>query len=207
MEAIHAQIRRKNQGPTTKALRREGWVPAVLYGSDVNNMQIQVKGQELDQALRHQSTNKPFVLNINGNEHTVMVYELQRHPVMGNLLHADFKAINMNERIHTSVPVLMTGDPELGVATLVRHSVEVGCLPTNIPESFTVNVDGLNVGDVILVKDLQVPPGVDVELDELEVLISVLPLKAPSEESLDAEQEAVAVKENAEAATEEAKKV
>ncbi|MFY0545812.1 50S ribosomal protein L25 [Brevibacillus sp. H7] len=207
MEVIHAQIRRKGQGPSNNALRRQGWVPAVVYGPDVNNLSIQVNGKELDQLLRHHSTNKPFRLNINGNEHNVMVYELQRHPVMGNVLHADFKQINMNERIHTSVPVLMTGDPVQGVATLVRHSVEVGCLPTNIPESFTVNVDGLDVGDVILVKDLEIPSGVDIELDEMEVLISVLPVKAPSEESLEAEQEAVAVKENAEAATEEAKKV
>jgi large subunit ribosomal protein L25 len=207
VETIHAQLRRKGEELSIQSLRRQGWVPAVVYGPDVHNLSIQVNGRELDQALRHQSTNKPFRLNINGNEHNVMVYELQRHPVKGNVLHADFKQINMNERIHTSVPVLMTGDPELGVATLVRHSVEVRCLPTNIPESFTVNVDGLNIGDVILVKDLQVPPGVDIELDEMEVLISVLPTKAPSDESLDAEQEAVAVKEKAEAPTEEAKKV
>lgn len=135
-----------------------------------------------------------------------MVYELQRHPLAGNILHADFKAINMNEKIHTTVPILLTGDPELGVATLVRHSVEVSCLPGNIPESFTVNVDGLNIGDVLLVQDLEIPAGVDVGLDSMEVLISILPVKAASEESLDAAEDAA---ETAEAAnsTEESKKV
>jgi len=203
MEAIRAEVRRKEDGPSNNELRRRGLVPGVVYGPDVQNLPIQVDGRELDQTLRRQSTNKPLLLNINGNEQNVMVYELQRHPVMGNVLHVDFKQINMNERIHTSVPVLMTGEPELGVATLVRHSVEVRCLPTSIPEAFTVNVDGLNIGDVILVKDLEVPQGVDLELDELEVLISVLPAKAPSDESQDAAREAEAVKENAE--TEEAK--
>lgn len=208
MEAIQAMIRRKGEtAKTNNELRRKGWVPAVMYGTETPNLSIQVEGRVLDQALRQQTTNKPFTLVINGNKHTVMVYELQRHPVMGNILHADFKQINMNEKVHTTVPILMTGDPELGVATLVRHSVEVSCLPGDIPESFTVNVDGLQIGDVVLVKDLDIPPTVDLALDEMEVVISVLPVKAKSDESIDAEQAAEAVSEDAKAQTEEAKKV
>ncbi|WP_409176545.1 50S ribosomal protein L25 [Brevibacillus fortis] len=202
MEQLQAQSREKKTGNAVKVLRNEGWIPGIMYGSEVGNKPIQVKGRELDAALRHQSTNKPFRLNVDGNTYDVMVYELQRHPLQGNILHADFKKINMNEKIHTSVPVLMTGDPELGVATLVRHSVEVTCLPGNIPESFLVDVDGLNIGDVVLVSDLNVPPGVDLGLESTEVLISVLPVKAKSEESIDAEQEAEAVAEKAGTANE-----
>ncbi|EST51749.1 50S ribosomal protein L25 [Brevibacillus panacihumi W25] len=206
MEAIKAQVRERESGNYVRELRRKGWVPAVVYGTDVSNLAIQIEGRALDAVLRTQATNKPFRLVVDGQEHDVMVYELQRHPLAGNILHADFKAINMNEKIHTTVPVLMTGDPELGVATLVRHSVEISCLPGNIPESFTVNVDGLNIGDVVLVQDLQIPAGVDVGLDSMEVLISILPVKAASEESLDAAEDAA---ETAEAAgsTEESKKV
>lgn len=206
MEAIKAQVRERESGNYVRELRRKGWVPAVVYGTDVSNLAIQIEGRALDAVLRTQATNKPFRLVVDGKEHDVMVYELQRHPLAGNILHADFKAINMNEKIHTTVPVLMTGDPELGVATLVRHSVEISCLPGNIPESFTVNVDGLNIGDVVLVQDLQIPAGVDVGLDSMEVLISILPVKAASEESLDAAEDAA---ETAEAAgsTEESKKV
>lgn len=206
MEAIKAQVRERESGNYVRELRRKGWVPAVVYGTDVSNLAIQIEGRALDAVLRTQATNKPFRLVVDGQEHDVMVYELQRHPLAGNILHADFRAINMNEKIHTTVPVLMTGDPELGVATLVRHSVEISCLPGNIPESFTVNVDGLNIGDVVLVQDLQIPAGVDVGLDSMEVLISILPVKAASEESLDAAEDAA---ETAEAAgsTEESKKV
>lgn len=206
MEAIKAQVRERESGNYVRELRRKGWVPAVVYGTDVSNLAIQIEGRALDAVLRTQATNKPFRLVVDGQEHDVMVYELQRHPLAGNILHADFKAINMNEKIHTTVPVLMTGDPELGVATLVRHSVEISCLPGNIPESFTVNVDGLNIGDVVLVQDLEIPAGVDVGLDSMEVLISILPVKAASEESLDAAEDAA---ETAEAAgsTEESKKV
>lgn len=206
MEAIKAQVRERESGNYVRELRRKGWVPAVVYGTDVSNLAIQIEGRALDAALRTQATNKPFRLVVDGQEHDVMVYELQRHPLAGNILHADFKAINMNEKIHTTVPILLTGDPELGVATLVRHSLEVSCLPGNIPESFTVNVDGLNIGDVLLVQDLQIPAGVDVGLDSMEVLISILPVKAASEESLEAAEDAA---ETAEAAgsTEESKKV
>jgi large subunit ribosomal protein L25 len=202
VEQLQAQSREKKTGNAIKVLRNEGWIPGIMYGSEVGNKPIQVKGRELDAALRHQSTNKPFRLSVDGDTHDVMVYELQRHPFQGNILHADFKKINMNEKIHTTVPVLMTGDPELGVATLIRHSVEVTCLPGNIPESFLVDVDGLNIGDVVLVSDLNVPPGVDLGLESTEVLISVLPVKAKSEESIDAEQEAEAVAEKAGTANE-----
>ncbi len=202
MEQLQAQSREKKTGNAVKVLRNEGWVPGIMYGSEVGNKPIQVKGRELDAALRNQSTNKPFRLSVDGNTHDVMVYELQRHPLQGNILHADFKKINMNEKIHTSVPVLMTGDPELGVATLIRHSVEVTCLPGNIPESFLVDVDGLNIGDAVLVSDLNVPPGVDLGLESTEVLISVLPVKVKSEESIEAEQEAEAVAEKAGTANE-----
>ncbi|MGG4497536.1 50S ribosomal protein L25 [Brevibacillus reuszeri] len=207
MEAIQAQSRALGTGNTVKALRRNGWVPAIVYGSDMGNQTIQVLGKDLDAALRHQATNKPFRLTVDGSSHDVMVYELQRHPLMGNILHADFKKINMNEKIHTTVPVLMTGDPELGVATLVRHSVEVSCLPGNIPESFTVDVDGFHIGDVVLVSDLQIPPGVELGLDMTEVLISVLPVKAKSEESIEAQHAAAEVAEQAASETEQAKKV
>ncbi|MGG4454690.1 MULTISPECIES: 50S ribosomal protein L25 [Brevibacillus] len=202
MEQLQAQSREKKTGNAVKVLRKEGWVPGIMYGSEVGNKPIQLKGRELDAALRHQTTNKPFRLSVDGDTHDVMVYELQRHPLQGNILHADFKKINMNEKIHTSVPVLMTGDPELGVATLVRHSVEVTCLPGNIPESFLVDVDGFNIGDVVLVADLTVPPGVELGLDSTEVLISVLPVKVKSEESIDAEKEAEAVAEKAGTANE-----
>ncbi|MFF0830579.1 50S ribosomal protein L25 [Brevibacillus sp. NPDC003359] len=202
MEQLQAQSREKKTGNAVKVLRNEGWVPGIMYGNEVGNKPIQVKGRELDAALRHQSTNKPFRLRVDGDTHDVMVYELQRHPLQGNILHADFMKINMNEKIHTSVPVLMTGDPELGVATLVRHSVEVTCLPGNIPESFLVDVDGFNIGDVVLVADLTVPPGVELGLDSTEVLISVLPVKVKSEESIDAEKEAEAVAEKAGTANE-----
>ncbi|MED1954456.1 50S ribosomal protein L25 [Brevibacillus centrosporus] len=197
MEAIQGQSRAQGMGNSVKKLRRNGWVPGIVYGSDITNQQIQVQGKELDAALRRQATNKPYKLMVDGSSHDVMVYELQRHPVMGNILHADFKKINMNEKVHTTVPVLMTGDPELGVATLVRHSVEISCLPGNIPESFTVDVDGLNIGDVVLVSDLVIPAGVELGLDAAEVLISVLPVKAKSEESIEAQHDAEQVAEAA----------
>ncbi|QDX91969.1 50S ribosomal protein L25 [Brevibacillus laterosporus] len=207
MVAIKAEVRNTQDNMTAKAIRRAGWVPAVLYGTDVGNKEVKVLALELDQALREQNTNIPFTLQVEGKKYDVMVYELQRHPVQGRILHADFKQINMKEKIHTSVPVTMTGDPELGVATLVRHSVEISCLPTDIPATLSVDTDGLHIGDVILVEDLQIPPNVEVHLDGLEVVISVLAPKAKSDESIEAQQSAMEVAEQANAPIAEAKKV
>ncbi|MGO0058522.1 50S ribosomal protein L25 [Brevibacillus fluminis] len=207
MEAIQATVRQTGNKGANLRLRNSGMVPGVVYGKEVNNLSIQMDALALDQALRHQTTNKPFSLQIDGQQYQVMVYELQRHPVKGNVLHADFKQINMNEKVHTSVPIVITGAPELGVATLVRHSVEVKCLPNEIPEVFSVNVDDLNIGDVILVSDLHIPANIELGIDEMEVVISILPPKAKSEEAQDAELEAKAQAEDAAAKTQEAHKV
>ncbi len=207
MQTIQAFIRESAEGNSNYRLRREGWIPAVVYGNDLYNLSVKVRGKELNQALRKQPTNLPFKLKINGEEHNVMVYELQRHPVQGNLLHADFKKINMNEKVHTSVPIHLEGKTEFGIPSLVRHSIEVSCLPMDIPEAFTVNVDGLNVGDVILVKDLNMNPNIDIGLDELEVIVSVLAPKAKEEEAIEAEGAAEAVAETAESKVEKAKTV
>ncbi len=206
MQVIPANIRPSQNGKSSKALRRDGWVPAIVYGKDKYNLAVIVKARELEQALRRQSANLPFKLNVNGQELDVMVYELQRHPVQGNVLHVDFKRFDKNERIHTSVPVHVVGDPEYGIPSLVRHQIEVACLPEDIPESFTVNVEGMNAGDVILVKDLDIPGNIDLGLDELEVVVSVLAPKAASDESAEAEAEAREVAEMAKAPVEEAKK-
>lgn len=173
METIEAQKRQIGRGSRGKALRRSGWIPAVVYGKKGNNLPLQLRSQELQQALR-QDGNKPFVLRVDGQEYTVLVYERQYHPVTGELLHVDFKQIDMKERIHTTVPLVLVGKPEFGLASLTRHSVDVVCLPADIPESIPVQVEGLQVGDVILLKDLDIPPNVEVEADELEVIASVL---------------------------------
>lgn len=207
MQTIQAFIRESRESESNQQLRRTGWIPAILYGNELYNLSVKVKAKELDSALRKQSTNLPFKLKVNGQEHDVMVYELQRHPVQGNLLHADFKQINMNEKVHTSVPIHIVGDPEYGIASLVRHSVEVSCLPMDIPESFTVNVEGLQIGDVILVKDLQVNPNVDLGLDELEVIVSVLAPRVKTDEEHDAEGAAEAVAETSGSPVEQAKTV
>ncbi|MFM1655449.1 50S ribosomal protein L25 [Brevibacillus sp. B_LB10_24] len=208
METLHAAMRVTGRGgQTTNALRRTGWIPAVVYGSEIGNLPIKVKALELDQLLRKQPTNVPLTLSVDGQEYAVMMYELQRHPVQGNVLHADFKQINLNEKVHTTVPVVLTGHPEYGIASLVRHSVEISCLPKDIPETFTANVEGMQVGDVILVKDLNIAQGIDLELDEMEVIVSILPTKAASDESIEAEGEAEAQAEKADSPVNEAAKV
>lgn len=207
VRTIQAYTRESGEGNVNKQLRRNGWIPAVIYGTEVSNLPLKIKAKDLDQALRHQSTNLPFILSVNGKEHNVMVYELQRHPVQGNLQHADFKQINMNEKVHTSVPIHLIGDPEYGIASLVRHSIEISCLPMEIPESFTVDVEGLQIGDVVLVKDLSIGPNIDVGLDELEVIVSVLVPKVKTGEAENAEGAAEAVAETADSPVEQAKTV
>lgn len=183
METIEAQKRQTGRGSKANVLRHSGWVPAVVYGKKVDNLPVKLSSRELQQALRQGLGNKPFVLRVDGQEYTVLVYERQYHPVTGELLHVDFKQIDMTERIHTTVPLVLVGKPAFGLASLSRHSVDIVCLPADIPESIPVHVEGLQVGDVILLQDLDIPPNVEVEGDELEVIASVLAPQADSDET------------------------
>lgn len=183
MVAIQAEQRTQGKGNNVNQLRRKGWVPAVLYGEEAGNVSIQVKESELENVIRTNSINKPFSLHVNGQSYRVMVYELQRHPIQGKVLHADFKQINRNEKIHTSVPIVVTGSPEYGLVTLLHHAVEVSCLPDNIPEAFNVNVDGMQVGDTITLADLNIPENIEIGMDELEAIVKILaPQAAPVED-------------------------
>ena len=190
METIEAQKRQTGPGSKAKALRRSGWIPAVVYGQKVKNLPLQVRGQELQQLLRQEGISRPFVLRVDGQEYTVMVYERQYHPVHGELLHVDFKQIDMRERVHTTVPLVLVGKPETGVASLARHSLDVVCLPSDIPESIPVRVEGLQAGDVMVVKDLDIPPNIEVDVDEMEVIVSVLAPQAIPAAPAEAEEEA-----------------
>lgn len=179
MVTIQAESRLPDK-KLNQQLRRSGWIPAILYGEESGTMSIQVKEADLEHVLRTHPINKPLSLQVMGKSYNVMVYELQRHPVQGKLLHADFKQINRNEKVHTSVPVVVTGDPAYGLVAVLHHTIDVSCLPDDIPESFVADVEGLEVGDAVTVQDLAISDNIEITLDQLEPVVKILaPQVAP----------------------------
>ena len=108
---LEAQVREDKGKGFVKKLRREGFLPGVLYGLDVETLPVTVNVRDLSRILRSAGENALIRLEVNGKEHITLVRELQRHPVRGDLIHVDFFQISLKEKLETVVPLRIVGDP------------------------------------------------------------------------------------------------
>jgi large subunit ribosomal protein L25 len=168
---------RADHGRHLEALRRQGRLPAVIYGHNVDSVTVQVDGREFVKAFQKVGRNQLLDLQL-GDEpvRKALIREVQRSPRHGDLLHVDFYQVNLTEKIESEVPIEIEGEVELvskGEADLQRglHVLKVECLPTDLPPVITVDVSGLKeIDDEIRVKDLKTPAGCEI-LDEPDDLI------------------------------------
>ena len=198
---IKANIRKTTGKGSARVLRRDGWIPAILYGAGKDPVMLSVEKLEFEAITRNQSTAN-VLLNLsikNGKttKQTVMIKEMQVHPVSLDYLHLDFYEVAMDQKIRVDVPVVTVGQSvgvELGgILQIVRREIEVLCLPLNIPESFEVEITNLDVGDSLHVSDLPLGDGVEIVPDaNLTVVTVVMPKMEiePEEEVEEGEEEA-----------------
>jgi large subunit ribosomal protein L25 len=181
-------------GKQVRALRREGLLPAVIYGHHINPIAISLNFHDTSLVLPKVSSSQLVVLDVDGRQHTTLVRERQRHPVTGDLLHVDFQAISLTEKLRVNVGLQFTGEAPAvkmydGIVVTSLESVEVECLPNDLPSSLEVDLSGLEkIGDVIYVKDIPLPPKVQV-LDDPDQVVVVI--TAPISEAALAEAEEV----------------
>jgi large subunit ribosomal protein L25 len=207
---LHGEIRTEVGKQVAKRLRRAQRIPAVVYGGEGGPVSAAVNPQELLAALES-GENTLINLSLAGGPapqtSLVILKELQRDPVKGRPLHADFQAISMERKIRVEVPLVLSGDPigvkdKGGILEHTLRQLSVECLPINIPEKFVVDVSGLDIGNALHVRDVQVAEGIRILDDGARVLASVSApaaeeVAAPVEEA-PAEPEVVGKKEKEE---------
>ena len=150
---VTAEVRSSRGKNEARRTRRAGQIPAVLYGAFQDPVSVAVSPREILKIV-HSNTgyNTIFSLAVQGGETTpVMVVDHQVDPVRGTLLHADLKRIDLTKRIRVSVPVHTAGEPkgvkvQGGLLEIITRSIEIECLPDEIPEGFTVDVTELMIG-------------------------------------------------------------
>ncbi len=213
MEQINldAQIRKTTGNGPARVLRSEGRIPAVLYGPKTEPILLSVGFKDFEQILKKASIGsvllKLQIKNGQTSARSVMVKELQTHPVSGKYLHIDFYEVDLSRKINAMVPVTVTGKSQGvedgGILQIVRRELEVFCLPTAIPEAIEVDISELDIGGSIHVNEIDLPS--DVELPE-DVDFTVLTVLAPKieEEPVVEEEELVEGEEVAEEGAEEA---
>lgn len=197
---LEVQTRLDKTGSHTHEIRDKGGIPAVVYGKNVGSMAIEVDARKLQKILTQAGSNALISMKYNENgktsQHKVLVKAVQRDPLHHNLVHADFHQISLRDRIRTTVPIVLEGTaPGVvmgGILTPLMRRVEVECLPAQIPDGITVDISGLEVGDVVSVADLVLPP--DVRLNE-DLRATVVTVAAPGKEPV--ENVAIAKEETA----------
>jgi large subunit ribosomal protein L25 len=178
-----------------RTLRREGIVPAVLYGRAQDTLTIQLNARTFKQFLRTYGENVIINMDVgNGNTETVIIKEIQRHPVEKHtLVHADFIRISLDEPVTSGVPVVLEGSPvgvqEGGVLEFSLRQITVHCLPMRIPTDISVDVSELDIGDAIHVSDLSLGEDLEIIDDPQRIIATVSqPRVVLEEETPEAEE-------------------
>ena len=167
-----------------KNIKKEGLVPGVVYGSQAQPMALQVDGRELKNVLAHASSEHVLVeLEImddgQSTSRLALIQEVQHHPLKRDLLHVDFHAVSATEKITSEVPIEAFGDA-LGVRTfggLLEYSLrslDVECLPQDLPDIIRIDVSNLNIGESFHVRDIPLPSGVEALTDAGLTVVSVV---------------------------------
>jgi len=206
MEKVVLQAeKRKIIGKHVKTLRREGKVPAIIYGSDVGSLPITLDMRETTNVLNKVSSSALLTINVEGDEHATLVREIQQDYLKGTLIHVDFMAVSMKEKLRTNVSISLVGDaPVLEEYSAMIMSgvdtIEVECLPQNLPEVIEVDISILEeLGQAIYVKDITSITDVDF-LTDPEELVAVA--SAIKEQVLETEGEEEELLEEAEGLSE-----
>jgi len=190
--ALQVQARDSSSKGELRRIRESGNVPGVVYGKGMNApSKISIDAKGLSAMLR----SHPYAvieMDVPGaGKQPVMMAELQRDSLSGQLLHVDFRRIDMNEKIKTSARLEIngtsSGEKEGGMLQAVLHEVEIECYPKDIPDSISLDVSGLELGEHLTIGDLKLPSGVEATQDAETVIVAVLaPQKERTEDELEA---------------------
>ncbi len=174
-----------------RRLRRQGKVPAIVYGRGLDPMSVAVSGRELYQALHTEAgTNAILSVEVDGDEPVLAVArEIQRHPVRGEITHLDLIKVSLDVAIEAEVAIEYLGTPigvrdDEGIVETIATSVMIEALPTAIPSSISLDISELQIGDALRVENLPTVDGVTI-LDDLDrPLVTVLAPRLPEEEEV-----------------------
>ncbi|MDH3500666.1 MAG: 50S ribosomal protein L25 [Acidimicrobiia bacterium] len=176
---LRAEIGRVTGSRPARRLRREGLVPATLYGKDSSAVNLAVESRELRRALTTDAGfNAILNIDVDGASHTALAREVQRHPVRGEIIHVDFVKILLTDTVEAEVSIEFVGEPigvreDGGIVETVTTSVTLKAVVTNIPDSIELDISELHIGDSLKLVDLPVIEGVEYVDDDDLTLVNV----------------------------------
>ena len=191
---INAEPRETRGKNEARRLRVKGMAPGILYGASGLSVALAVNPKEVSKILRSSTGhNTIFTLSLQGGEATpAMIVDWQSDPVKDVLLHVDLKRIDLSKRIIVKVRVQTTGEPQGvkiqgGLLEVITREVEIECLPNEIPDSFTVDVSQLMIGQNLRASDIPLTGSMKLISSPDQVIAHVVTMKAEEEPAAAAE--------------------
>ncbi len=177
-------------GKQVKQLRRQGWVPGVMYGRGFDPVPLQFEERGLRQVLSQTGGSQLIGIKVRGQKQpeTALVRDVQRDPIKGKLLHVDFYRVMMTERLTAEVPLVIVGESPVleqkeGILLYGISAVEVECLPGDLVDAIEVDLADLTeVDQALYLRDLAVPAGMEILTSLDEMIVHVIPLVEEEEE-------------------------
>ena len=197
IHSLKAQTRNSSGKGAARSLRREGRIPAVLYGPDIDSMPLSVSIYEIEQLLKKinyaQALLKLQIEDGNYPPKTVMIREIQTEPLGQNFRHLDLYELDMKRKQVVTVPVVTTGVSkgveDGGILQIIRRELDVQCLPSDIPEQITIDISNLDVGESVHVEEVEVEGDVEILHDVNFTILTVVAPKMTEEAEEEAEAE------------------
>jgi large subunit ribosomal protein L25 len=172
--------KRDNAGKgAARTLRGQGQVPAIIYGHKRQPQALSINSRDLDKLLSTISAESTVIeLNLDGTTARTLIREIQRHPFKREILHVDFQELVAGEKVVVSIPVVLTGVPEGvrlggGILDQTMRELEIKCDPADIPNHIEADVNPLQIGSSLHVRDLKIPDGVEV-MDDMDASVCVV---------------------------------
>ena len=176
-------------GPT-REIRRQGLIPAIIYGANKPAVMVSISAKELTTQYHKKGfLSHMFDIEVGKNKYRALPKSIQLHPVTDEIEHMDFMHVNENEKIKINISLSFINEARCpgikqgGTLNVARHSLEVYCLPSNIPEAIEIDTSLLNLGHTVHVSDLVLPKGVETKLDPSATIAAIVGGKATAEET------------------------
>jgi len=211
---LRAEVRETKKKGGSRKLRAQGRIPAIFYGPRTQTVPLMVGPKDLSRALQTEAGENVLIdldiQNADGaDRRVVMVKDLQIDPLQNRILHADFYEVSMDEMVTVEIPIHLVGKSEGvklgGILEQVSRTVEIQCLPGDIPRAVELDVSSLKIGDSIHVEEIQLEKVKILSDPGLTVATVVPPVTEEKEVAVPAEAEAVEAVEEAEEEKEEKK--
>lgn len=186
MMELKAELR-EITGRKVGKIRKTGLTPAILYGHNIKSMNLSVDAQGFSRLFKEAGETTLLNLSVGGKKHNVLIHDVARHPLSGEILHVDFFEVRMDEKIKTKVPLVFIGEApavksEGGVLVKALQEVELEAFPQDLPKEIKVDISGLKTfEDKIHIKDLKLADGVRILVETNETVTFVAPPRSEKE--------------------------